>query len=157
SLYYEGKFADAAAAYEKLIQAGCRSATVYFNLGNARFKAEENGRAIAAYRQAEHLAPRDPSVRFNLQFTRKKVTGSEPLSAPAWRRTLSALTLDEWTVLAMGAYWLWFLLLTLRECSALLRRAMRGYTGAAGVTAALLTGCLAAAALEQSRASGAVV
>jgi tetratricopeptide (TPR) repeat protein len=157
ALYYEGKFAEAAAAYEKLIQAGHRSATIYFNQGNAWFKAEENGRAIAAYRQAEHLAPRDPGVRFNLQFARKKVTGSESQSAPPWRRTLGALTLDEWTVLAMGGYWLWFILLSLRECSALLRRTLRGYTSVAGITAAVMGGCLAAAAYEQSQAGGAVV
>jgi tetratricopeptide (TPR) repeat protein len=157
ALYYEGKFAEASAAYEKLIQAGHRSASLYFNLGNARFKADENGRAMAAYRQAEHLAPRDPSVRFNLQFTRKRVTGSEVPGVAVWQRSLSVLTLNEWTVLAVGGYWLWFLLLSLRECSAPLRRALRGYTSAAGVTAVLLGGCLAAAAYEEGRITGAVV
>jgi tetratricopeptide (TPR) repeat protein len=155
--YEQGQFTNAAAAYERLIQSARGSATLYFNLGNAWFKAGQNGRALAAYRQAERLAPRDPSVRFNLQFVRKKVSGSETVPGPLWRRWLSALTLDEWTLLAMGAYWIWFLLLSLRESRTGLRKALRGYTATAGVAALLLAGCLIAANAQQSRAVEAVV
>ena len=42
---------------------------VVFQLGNAHFKSGQLGRAIAAYRQAEELAPRDPDLRANVQFT----------------------------------------------------------------------------------------
>src|SRR5262249_6562621 len=59
-LYYENKFPEAAAAYEKLLRPGTASAALYFNLGNAWFKAGQIGRALAAYRQAEQLSPRDP-------------------------------------------------------------------------------------------------
>ena len=71
-LYEEGKFAQAAAAYEQLIQSGRVSAPLYFNLGNAWFKSGQMGRAITAYRRAEQLAPRDPDVRANLQFARNQ-------------------------------------------------------------------------------------
>ena len=59
-LYEEGKYADAAASYERLLQGGQVSAALYFNLGNAAFKSSQIGRAIAAYRQAERIAPRKP-------------------------------------------------------------------------------------------------
>ncbi|HEU0039111.1 MAG TPA: tetratricopeptide repeat protein, partial [Verrucomicrobiae bacterium] len=62
-LYEQSKFAEAASAYEKLVQNGAVSPALCFNLGNAFFKASQVGRAIAAYRQAERLTPRDPDVR----------------------------------------------------------------------------------------------
>ena len=79
-LYEQGKPAEAAQAFERLAQAGQTSGPLYFNLGNACFKAGQIGRAIAAYRQAELLAPRDPDARANLQFARKQVEG--PTLAP---------------------------------------------------------------------------
>src|SRR5882672_4567327 len=38
-LYEEGKFTEAAAAYEKMLRQGRASPALYFNLGNAFFKA----------------------------------------------------------------------------------------------------------------------
>ena len=57
-LYEEGKFAQSAAGYEKIIQAGSVSSALYFNLGNAWLKAGQFGKAILSYRQAEAIAPR---------------------------------------------------------------------------------------------------
>src|SRR5262245_20588360 len=156
-LYEQGKFAEAAAAYDQLIHSGYRSAALFYNLGNAWFKAGRPGRAIAAYRQAEKWNPRDPNLQFNLQFVRKKVNGGETAPAKLWHRALTHLTLDEWTLLAAGAYWLWFLLLGLREFRSNLRRSLQGYTATAGAAALLLVGCLAAAAYEQGRVTEAVV
>src|SRR5262245_52855944 len=42
-LYEEGKFAEAAAAYEKMLRQGQASPALYFNLGNAFFKAGQIG------------------------------------------------------------------------------------------------------------------
>lgn len=155
-LYEERKFAEAAAAYEKLIQSGYGSATLYYNLGNAFFKDGQHGRALAAYRAAEPLAPRDPNLRFNLQFVRKQVTGSDAAPGAAWRQWLANLTLNEWSVLAMCAWWLWLLLLALREARPALRRALSGYTATAGVVTAALAVCLVAA-VKASRATEAIV
>ncbi len=54
-LYAEGKFTEAAGAYEKMIQPGAVSPALYFNYGNAEFKSGNLGRAIAAYRGAAQL------------------------------------------------------------------------------------------------------
>lgn len=155
--YEQGKFAEAAAAYERLAQADPRSDTLWFNLGNAWFKAGQTGRAIAAYRQAERLSPREPGVRFNLQFARKKVSGSDAPPGSAWRRGLAALTLNEWAVLAATALWLWFALLALREWRPAWRSMLSGYTATAGGVLLLLIGCLAAAANLQFNTTAAVV
>ena len=75
-LYAEGKFADAADAYEKILQAGAASPALLFNSANAEFKAGHLGKAIAAYRQAELLSPRDAELRANLAFVRNQVQGA---------------------------------------------------------------------------------
>ena len=156
-LYEQGRFAEAAGAYEKLAQASPGSATLYFNLGNAWFKAGQLGRAIAAWRLAERIEPRDPSLRFNLAFARKKVTGSEAPVGSLWIRALKALTVNEWTGLASAGLWAWFILLAAREWRPAWRRALSGYTATVGVAALLLIGCLAAAANQQFRVISAVV
>ena len=52
-LYEERKYPEAAAAYETILAAGHASPAIYFNLGNAYFKASQTGRALVAYRRAE--------------------------------------------------------------------------------------------------------
>jgi tetratricopeptide (TPR) repeat protein len=148
-LYEEGKFTEAASAYEKLVQSGQVSAALYFNLGNAWFKSGQIGRAIAAYRYAERIAPRDPDLRANLQFARNQ-TPNPTLSPSRWQRWLGRLTLNEWTVLAAVAVWLWLLLLAILQWKPALRPALRGYVISVAVITMLLCAC-AAAALRESR------
>lgn len=155
-LYEQGKFTDAAAAYQKLLESGQASAALYFNLGNARFKAGQLGSAIAAYRQAGQISPRDPEVRANLQFARNQVQG--PTRAAArWQLWLRRLSLNEWTVLAAAGVWLWFLLLIVLQWRPALKPALRNPAIAAGVGAAVLCACLAAALYEARFSNGAIV
>jgi tetratricopeptide (TPR) repeat protein len=148
-LYEEGKFAEAAAAYEKLAQSGQTSAALCFNLGNALFKSGQIGRAIAAYRQAEQLTPRDPDLRANLQFARNQVQG--PTSLPGrWQRWLGRLTLNEWTLLAAGVVWLWLLLLALLQWRPAFKPALRFYVIALAIVTVVLAAC-AGAVLRETR------
>lgn len=148
-LYEEGKYAEAAASYEKLLQGGRVSAALYFNLGNAAFKSSQIGRAIGAYRQAERLAPRDPDVRANLQFARNQVQGPT-LPTGRWQRWLNRFTLNEWTVMAAAVAWLLFLLLALLQWRPALKATLRRTVLAAAAGAVLLAACLGAA-LYQAR------
>jgi tetratricopeptide (TPR) repeat protein len=156
-LYEQGRFTDAAAAYQQLVASGQTSATVYYNLGNAWFKAGQLGRAVAAYRRAQELAPRDPNIRFNLNFARRQVTGSDAPEPPAFVGALRRLTVNEWTLLATGAAWICFLLLILREWRENWRRSLRNYSIAAGSVAALLIAVLVAAIYESARVREAVI
>ena len=146
-LYEEGKFAEAVSAYEKLGQAGQVSAALYFNLGNAYFKSGQIGRAIAAYRTAQQITPRDPDLRANLQFARNQ-TPSPTLSPSRSQRWLARLTLNEWTMLAAGALWLWLLLLATLQWRPALRPVLRSYAFSLGVVGALLCLCVVAALRE---------
>jgi tetratricopeptide (TPR) repeat protein len=115
-LYAEGKFADAAAGYENILQTGTPSPSpaLLFNYANAEFKAGNLGKAIAAYRRATLLAPRDSEVRANLGFVRNQVQDAT-LRENRWQDWLGQLTLDEWTLLVASAFWLTFLLLAVRK------------------------------------------
>ncbi len=97
-LYAEGKFSDAANAYETILQTGGQSPALLFNYGNAEFKSGNLGKAIAAYRRAELLSPRDAEIRANLDFVRNQVQGAT-IRESRWQDWLGSLTLNEGTLL----------------------------------------------------------
>jgi tetratricopeptide (TPR) repeat protein len=113
-LYAEGKFAEAATAYDAILKTGAQSPALYFNAGNAEFKAGHLGKAIAAYRQAELLAPRDAELRANLAFVRNQVQGAT-LRESSWQKWVSTLTLNEGTILTALFFWALFALLAVRQ------------------------------------------
>lgn len=156
-LYEQGRFQEAAAQYNELLRTGAASTIVYFNLGNAWFKAGQFGRAIAAYRAAQRLSPRDPNVRFNLQFVRKQVTGTEQAPGPAWRRWLANLTLNEWTIVSAVAFWVSFILLALGEVRASWRSTLRLWTVTAATVSLALAALLAAALYYDGKTAAAIV
>jgi len=113
-LYADGKFSDAANAYGKILQTGGQSPALLFNDANAEFKSGNLGKAIAAYRRAGLLAPRDSEIRANLDFVRNQVQGPT-VRESRWQEWLGQLTLNQWTLMAAGAFWLLFLLLAARQ------------------------------------------
>jgi tetratricopeptide (TPR) repeat protein len=156
-LYAEGKFAEAAAGYEKILQTGQVSPALYFNYGNAEFKSGNLGRAIAAYRRAARLAPRDAEVRANLEFARDQVTGPTRREG-RWANWLGTLTLNEWAALTAIAFWLTFGLLAAGQLRPALKPALRNLTlGAAIATLLAGTALGGAAALQFSRETVVVV
>jgi tetratricopeptide (TPR) repeat protein len=136
-LYAEGKFTEAAGAYGKIFQTGVVSPALCFNYGNAQFKAGNLGRAIAAYRQAAQLAPRDAEVRANLEFTRNQVQGPTRRES-RWKSWLGLFTLNEWTVLTAAAFWLTLALLAARQIRPALKSSLRGFTRSMAVVTLLL-------------------
>src|SRR4030067_3096290 len=68
--YDSGNFNSAIQSYHQLLDKGIKEATVYYNLGNAYFKARQLGKAILYYRKALKLAPRDKDIKTNLNFSR---------------------------------------------------------------------------------------
>jgi tetratricopeptide (TPR) repeat protein len=155
--YAQGKFAEAATVYETIVAGGSANATLYFNLGNAYFKSGQLGRAIASYRRAERLAPRDPDIAANLRFARNHVSGSDAPHANLFHRTLDRLTLNEWTLLAAVAVWTCLILLALREWKPALRPALRNLALSAGLLALVLAGCTSAAMVTHHAHPAAVV
>lgn len=144
-LYEQGKFQEAAAAYERLVQSGPPRASVHFNLGNAWLKTQRLGLAIAEFRRAAQLDPRDPDVRVNLALARGKLS-KPPAPAPVWRTFLGQLRLVEWMTIAGVATWSLVGALGLSRLNHALARRLRGWIPLGGVLA-MLAVFLAGAAL----------
>jgi hypothetical protein len=72
------------------------------------------GNAIAAYRRAAQLSPRDDEIRANLAFVRKQVQGSN-VRESRWQRWAGALTLNEGAMLTATLFWLTLALLVARQ------------------------------------------
>ncbi|MGO8698240.1 MAG: BatD family protein [Limisphaerales bacterium] len=146
-LYEEGKFSQAAAAYEGLLRGGHISPAVYFNAGDAWLKAGQMGRAIYDFRRAEELAPRDPDIRANLQIARDHAgAGNAALPGTRWTRWVGRLTLNEWTVCASVSVALFFLLLTGRQISSAFVKATGGWPLVLGAVSVWLLACLGSSA-----------
>ncbi|HHY83995.1 MAG TPA: tetratricopeptide repeat protein [Verrucomicrobia bacterium] len=143
-LYEQGRFKEAAAAYQELLNSGFTSPAVYFNLGNAFFKSGQLGAAIAAHREAQRLAPRDPDIEANLRFIREQVQGPR-LTPNLIQRWLGRLTLNEWTLLCVAAFWICLLSLAALQLRPARKTLLRGIALAAGAATMVLGACLAGA------------
>jgi tetratricopeptide (TPR) repeat protein len=78
--YTDGKFNDAAIAYESIIKLGYKSDILYYNLGNAYYKSKNIPAAILNFERALLLNPGDENVKFNLDLAKTfTVDRIEPL------------------------------------------------------------------------------
>ena len=107
-LYDAGKFAEAAAAYEKIEP---KTAYVYYNLGNAWFRQNKLGLAILNYARARRLAPRDPDILANLKFAQQRL-GVDDMNTPPrvterlLRSVIESRTANEWSEGELIGLWL---------------------------------------------------
>ncbi len=69
-LYQQEDYQGALDNYLRVREAGFESASLYYNIGNAYFKANELGRAILYYERARRLAPNDADILANLELAR---------------------------------------------------------------------------------------
>lgn len=152
-LYEQGKFEEAADAYRALSESGVRTPNVWFNLGNSAYKSGQLGRAIAAYRMAEQLTPRDAALRANLQFVRGKVYGDERIRVPLWKNLIRLATLNEWTIVTAACIWAFFSVLACAQWTG------RAYfkTAAFFLLLAALCGTALAAIWQEHKRADAVV
>jgi tetratricopeptide (TPR) repeat protein len=142
-LYEQGRFSQAAATYDGLLRAGQVSPEIYFNAGNAWFKAGQVGRAIYAFRRAEALAPRDPDIRANLAIVRAQAgAGNAALPGSRWTRWIGRATLNEWTCAASAAVALFFIVLMIRRISPALAKTSGVLTAVLAAASVWLLACL---------------
>lgn len=79
--YTKEDYGKAIELYEGVLKSNGPSAAIYYNLGNAYYKANKIAPAILNYERALVLNPGDSDVRFNLQLARQKsVDKIEPVS-----------------------------------------------------------------------------
>jgi hypothetical protein len=107
-LYNDGKFVEAAAAYEKIEP---KTAHVYYNLGNAWFRQNKLGPAILNYARARQLAPRDPDILANLKFAQLRLGVDDVNTLPRapqrfLRSIIESRTSNEWSTGELAGLWL---------------------------------------------------
>lgn len=155
-LFEEGKYVDAAKAYERIAASGQVSAALFFNQGNAWYKAQRLGMAVASYRAAAELAPRDRDIRANLAQARSRLV--KPPAMPSfWERFSMALTDREWLTLAGAAVWGFSALLFVVRLNERFRSRLRPIVVAAGFVGAAVVVISLFAIVQRSQASDAVV
>ena len=112
ALYRAGNYRRAAALYDSIINQGYRSADVYFNLGNSRYRLEQLAQAILAYERAARLRPHDPDIEHNLRLLSvKTIDRIEPVPEIffiQWMRAAGALLSVETVKILFLLFWILF-------------------------------------------------
>jgi tetratricopeptide (TPR) repeat protein len=102
--YNEGRFEEAADGYENLVRSGNWSANLFYDLGNARFRLGDFGRAILNYERALALDPHHPEADANLRLARDEARGLE-LRKDWIERYASMATVKEYSIAAAVGFW----------------------------------------------------
>ena len=118
SAYAEGNWEGAIEAWSAIDAEGMEAPELYYNLGNAWFKAGDYAHAILYYERALKLDPSYSDARFNLEFANEfiqdKIESVPEFFLKTWTRKAGyLLSSDSWAVL-------FFILLTLALAGLLL-------------------------------------
>src|SRR4029450_1732379 len=103
--YAQNNFKEAISGYETLVRSGQWSANVFYNLGNAYFRAGDFGRAILNYERALELERHHPEATANLQIARDEARALE--MQQSWpERYLQIASINQYVITAAVAFWL---------------------------------------------------
>ena len=108
-LYTQGKFEEAAKAYEEILKTGVESPELYYNLGNAYYKSGLLPQAILNYERAKLLAPQDKDIEYNLELAQSqtidKIDKVGEFFLKAWMRDLrNKADSDTWAYMSVAFF-----------------------------------------------------
>ena len=154
TLYINGDYAGAAEAYEAVAAEGYVSGKLFYNLGNAYFKADELGRAILNYNKALKLSPYDGDVAYNLAvangYVKDKIETVPEFFVSRWvKASRASLDSNTWALLSLV-----LLVAALAGVLVFLLAERRGWRKAGffwGIVCFLLTVCTAVFAAVEKR------
>ena len=113
--YNTGKYNDAIRAYQYVLEKGYDSPVLYFNLGNAYYKAGNPTFAILNYERARKFLSNDEDINYNLGLARRQIVDNiVPLPQPGflawWKQLISTKSADQWGVQSLIGFFLFLLL-----------------------------------------------
>jgi tetratricopeptide (TPR) repeat protein len=103
--YGEGRYEEAAAAYQAVVGSGHWSANVFYNLGNAYYRLGKFGLAIVNYERALALEPHHPEADTNLRLARDEARALE-LRKDLVERYAGYVTVKQWAIAAAAGFWI---------------------------------------------------
>ena len=102
--YADGRYEEAAELYQSLIDEQ-PDATLYYNLGNARFKQGELSQAILSYERALRLKPNYKDAKYNLAFAQSRIVDNikeQDFFLSTWARALrNTLSERKWFIISI--------------------------------------------------------
>lgn len=116
--YAEGKYDISAAYYEDVLASQGQSYQLYYNLGNAYYKAANYPKAILYYERAMLLNPRDPDLQFNLELCQAHVVDKiqplgEILFVRWYKQIQRCCSSNAWAAISLAGFAIFVLCLAL--------------------------------------------
>jgi tetratricopeptide (TPR) repeat protein len=101
--YAQKNYEAAATTYQKVLDAGIRTSSIYYNLGNTHYRLNNLASAILNYERAHRIFPNDDDVNANLRFANSKITDKmevvpELFLKRWWTSFLLLLSVQSWSV-----------------------------------------------------------
>src|SRR6266404_309913 len=114
--YADRNFKEAIDGYDQLVRSGQWSANLFYDLGNAYFRAGDFGHAILNYERALALERHHPESTANLQIARDEARALE-MQQNAPERYLRFASVNQYSIAAAVAFWLGVLYCAAAFCS----------------------------------------
>jgi tetratricopeptide (TPR) repeat protein len=109
-LYQEHRFLESIEIYNKILSQGYESSSLYYNLGNAYFKAGSLGRAILNYEKGLKLSPGDDDITYNLKIANAR-TIDKIAELPRlfivewWELLIISFSTSGWSLITALVFW----------------------------------------------------
>ncbi len=109
TFYQNGEFYSAISEYEKIIEAGYVSESVYYNLGNAFFRTDQLGRSILNYERALKLDPGNEDVLYNLKIANARTIDKieevpQLYITRLWDTLFTSFSVNTWLIATLIVY-----------------------------------------------------
>lgn len=107
-LYTAGDYNGAVATYDSIVNCGVESASLYYNIAGAYFKAGKSGKAILNYHRSLRLDPANDDAAYNLayveSFTKDRIEEVPRSAVSRWfGHTARIMSEGSWAVVSLVA------------------------------------------------------
>lgn len=111
--YHEADFEQSVKLFEQIAASNVKNGNLFYNLGNANFKAGNIGKSILWFERALKLMPNDPDLKFNFNYVKGFVKDkSEDKVSPVykilffWKQLLGQNTIKLFAIILSFIFWI---------------------------------------------------